>query len=338
MRTVSRFLLRPGSQEVDEVFLSGLAECEAVEGEGVADLLVSLPVSAEREERDVPLDLRWARESPVGEEIGGTRGAACGGCSECCLPRITICCPKGVGTVGGADVSADGVSLVAVDPAFSLLEVDGVGRVVPVDDGVAPPVEVDAFLPDGCGREDEGPEWAVEGGAYLRQAGVVVALTECAVAEGEAAEERDAEVVGVVGIERAVGRGSKRDRGAGEGGGIDVPQDRLEDAGPLQWSGPIPRVGGGGGRPAIVSDKLVCFALGSREHLLEAEQRVGIRAGEAQRVACCGELWQRPEQSKGSHGGGASVGDSKVEPVAEDVAGLGGVLDAGAFGRVSFRR
>jgi hypothetical protein len=34
----------PRSQEFDEVLLSWLAECEPVEGEGVAHLLVALPV------------------------------------------------------------------------------------------------------------------------------------------------------------------------------------------------------------------------------------------------------------------------------------------------------
>jgi hypothetical protein len=48
-----------------------------------------------------------------------------------------------------------------------LLEVDGVGGEVPVNDGVAVEVEVEAFLADGGGGEDERPEGGVEGGAEV---------------------------------------------------------------------------------------------------------------------------------------------------------------------------
>jgi hypothetical protein len=50
------------------------------------------------------------------------------------------------------------VSFVAVDSALTLFEVNGVRWQIPVDDRVAVLVEVEAFLTDRCGREDERPE------------------------------------------------------------------------------------------------------------------------------------------------------------------------------------
>ena len=46
----------------------------------------------------------------------------------------------------------------AVDAAFTLFQVDRIGRQVPMNDGVAVEVEVESFLADRCSREDEGPE------------------------------------------------------------------------------------------------------------------------------------------------------------------------------------
>ena len=41
------------------------------------------------------------------------------------------------------------MALIAVDPAFSLLKVNWIRREIPVDDGVAVVMEVEAFLADG---------------------------------------------------------------------------------------------------------------------------------------------------------------------------------------------
>ena len=61
-------------------------------------------------------------------------------------------------------ILAHGVALVAVDAAFTLLEVHGVRRQIPVHDRVAVGVEVQAFLADGSGRKDAGPEGGINRG------------------------------------------------------------------------------------------------------------------------------------------------------------------------------
>lgn len=83
-------------------------------------------------------------------------------------PRVHSASVEDGVAVAGGEVAADNEAVEAVDAAFSLFEVDGVGRGVPVDGGVAPSVEVDAFLADAGGGEDPGPEGAVESGADLR--------------------------------------------------------------------------------------------------------------------------------------------------------------------------
>ena len=49
-------------------------------------------------------------------------------------PRVGFVARQDRITVSVSDVAADGVAVVAVDPPFSLLEVDGVGGDVPVED------------------------------------------------------------------------------------------------------------------------------------------------------------------------------------------------------------
>jgi hypothetical protein len=50
-----------------------------------------------------------------------------------------------------------------VDTTLALFEVNGIGGEVPVDDGVAPEVEVQTLLSDGGGHQNEWPERRVEG-------------------------------------------------------------------------------------------------------------------------------------------------------------------------------
>ena len=68
------------------------------------------------------------------------------------------------------------MALVPVDAALALLEVHGVARKVPVDQAVAPRVEVESFLPDRRAGQQEGAERAVEGGSdgILADMGVTV--------------------------------------------------------------------------------------------------------------------------------------------------------------------
>ena len=73
--------------------------------------------------------------------------------------------PECVRAMGNGDVAADGVALVSVHAALALLQVDRVAREVPVDEAVAPRMEVEPFLPDRRAGQHEGAERAIEGGS-----------------------------------------------------------------------------------------------------------------------------------------------------------------------------
>ena len=112
-----------------------------------------------------------------------------------------------------AQVAADREPCVAVDASLSLLEVDGIGRRVPVNDGVAPPVEVDAFLTHARRGEHPWPEGAVEGRTNLGKAGRLVRLAHCAVSKCEPASEADSSTWAMEG-EGGLGRRAQRKRAA----------------------------------------------------------------------------------------------------------------------------
>jgi hypothetical protein len=52
--------------------------------------------------------------------------------------------------------------LVAMNATFALLEINRVVGKIPMHDGMAIGVEVEALLPHGCAHEHEGPERRVE--------------------------------------------------------------------------------------------------------------------------------------------------------------------------------
>ena len=79
------------------------------------------------------------------------------------------------------------MTLVSVDAPLALLQVDGIGGQIPVDDRVAPEMEVQSLLSNRSGREDERPEWGIERSGDGFDAGLA-AVVERLVAEcdGEA--------------------------------------------------------------------------------------------------------------------------------------------------------
>ena len=62
---------------------------------------------------------------------------------------------------------SDRETSVAVDSTLALLQIHWIARQVPVHDCRTPCVEIQTLLPDGCGRKDMGPEWAVECDAHI---------------------------------------------------------------------------------------------------------------------------------------------------------------------------
>jgi hypothetical protein len=154
------------AEEFDHVLLPWLAQRQPIEGEVVPQTFVPLPVSAKGIARQDSLDLGTAGVHPPRRELavlldsfGRPRGI------EGCLPRIAVAAAEHVVPMRGGDVPSYRVASEAIHPAFALFEVDGAAREVPVDDGVAPPVEVDALLADARRHQDERGERAIEGSA-----------------------------------------------------------------------------------------------------------------------------------------------------------------------------
>lgn len=108
------------------------------------------------------MDPRRSRINPPRRELSQPGLRLLGG-FECRPPCPRVRRGKHIFPVPFRNVLADGVTGEPIDPALPLLEVNRVRRKVPVDDGVAPPVEVDPFLPDAGRSEHEGGKGAVEG-------------------------------------------------------------------------------------------------------------------------------------------------------------------------------
>src|SRR5437879_358229 len=136
-----------------------------------------LSIAAKRKHGYVPLDLGASLEGvdPVGHKVRISRGPARLRLLEEPLPRVAA---VGEGTrhpESLREVSANCMALVAVDAPFALLEVDWIGRQVPMNHGVAVRMKVQAFLTDRSRSEHERPEWGVEGQASLIGTSLVVA-------------------------------------------------------------------------------------------------------------------------------------------------------------------
>ena len=149
--------------------MARLTEDDAVGGELTLEALERLDLGRVRELRDMALHLVFAGGDPVRHEVAGVGGA--GGLFGELEDQASRCHRRDArtgsasGTVGTGDVAADGVALVPVHAALALLEVHGVAREIPVDEAVAPGVEVEPFLPDRGAGEHEGAEGTVEGGS-----------------------------------------------------------------------------------------------------------------------------------------------------------------------------
>ena len=70
---------------------------------------------------------------------------------------------EGPFALGSDNVASDGVPFVAMDTALLLFEIDRIARKIPMDQSVAPGVEVEPLLTDGGTGQDERTEGTVEG-------------------------------------------------------------------------------------------------------------------------------------------------------------------------------
>lgn len=158
------------------------------------------------------------RKQPVRHEPAPVRRFL-QGCFEQGVPHILGAATKNLRPVRGRDILSHGVPFVAVDAAFALLEVDRVGRQVPVHHRVAVGMEIQSLLPDGSGRQHKGPERGVEGLANLPLAcaGPTVVALLSTEAHGEVVAHAVAlDVHGAIGaleLVHARGACAKRKRG-----------------------------------------------------------------------------------------------------------------------------
>ena len=87
-------------------------------------------------------------EDPIRDEIGMPIGFALGRDLKKGLPRIASLMRHGESsqTISFRDILSDRMALVAMNPAFALFKINGIGRQVPMDHRMAPSVEVQPFL------------------------------------------------------------------------------------------------------------------------------------------------------------------------------------------------
>ena len=156
--------------KLEQIILPGLSEDHAVHGQRPPERGHPVCVPRQRENRRVALNAGVTlREHPVRDE-SAVAGKLIVGELVGRIPRVEGFATRGrrpsmiqcLGPHHLGDVLPDGVAVIAVDPPFTLFEIDGVRGEVPVHDGVAIPVKVEALLPDGGGAEHERPEGGIE--------------------------------------------------------------------------------------------------------------------------------------------------------------------------------
>lgn len=177
-----------------QILLPGLAEGKAIERQSLLEPPELLFVLAEGEEGDAAFDLGGTFfKNPVGDEVGKpVRLLFCRNAKKG-LPRIALLTGKSAQAVMSRDIFPYGMALVALDPALSLFKVHGVGWQIPVDDGMASGVEIQAFLADGGRGQHKGLKGRVEGVAHPvgMQGAFLPARTHSAETQGEAGADRD---------------------------------------------------------------------------------------------------------------------------------------------------
>ena len=107
------------------------------------------------------------------------------------LPRVALRNPfsQQIGPELLSDVAANRVTLVSMDTTLALLEVNGIGREVPMHHRTAPQVEVQPLLTDRSRGQYERPERRVEGDRHGAYPGLT-ALVERLIAKATAKRVR----------------------------------------------------------------------------------------------------------------------------------------------------
>ena len=132
-----------------QIFLAGLTENHPIEGQALLQPFEFSNLLAVREQRNAALHLGGTiLADPIRDEIGAPIGLSLGRNLKKGLPRIAA--PMHLGessqTISFRNILSDRMAFVAMNPTFTLFEINGIGRQVPMDHGMAPIVEVQPFL------------------------------------------------------------------------------------------------------------------------------------------------------------------------------------------------
>lgn len=162
----------PPSKHLQQVLLPRLPEGEAVEPALASKPPLLRRVPTQPGVRYPAIDPGLARVDPRRPQLVHVGWTIPSGGVKQCWPRVARIAGQSDRPVSHRHVLAHCMALVAIHPPLAQIQVDDIGRLVPVHKRVKPPVEVDALLADGRAGEQEGPERRVERGlGVARQTG-----------------------------------------------------------------------------------------------------------------------------------------------------------------------
>jgi len=142
-----------------QIFLAGLTENHPIEGQPLLQPFEFPNLLAVREQRNAALHPGGTiLEDPIRDEIGKPIGFALGRDLKKGLPRIASLMRHGESsqTIPFRNILSDRMAFIPMNPAFALFKINGIGRQVPMDHGMAPSVEVQPFLTYRGRRQNEG--------------------------------------------------------------------------------------------------------------------------------------------------------------------------------------
>ncbi len=142
-----------------QVLLAGLTKNHPIKGQALLQSFELPNLLAVREQRNAALHPGGTiLEDPIRDEIGMPIGLSLGRDMEKDLPRITFLKRLGESsqTISFRDILSDSMAFITMNPTFALFKINGIGRQVPMDHGMAPSVEVQPFLTYRGRRQNEG--------------------------------------------------------------------------------------------------------------------------------------------------------------------------------------
>lgn len=109
----------------------------------------------------MPFDLCIPRKQPIRHEIAPLR-PICPCEIKQSLPHIRVRLAVSRAAVSRRNVFTDSVPFIAMDSTLALLQIDRVGRQIPVGYGMTVMMKIEALLTHGCCHENERPKGRIE--------------------------------------------------------------------------------------------------------------------------------------------------------------------------------